>query len=126
MIKKILFLIWVFCLTLSTFVSATSNLYPGIDVSNWQGYIDYEEVANNGIQVIYIKATQGSNIIDPYFRTNYENAKSAGLKVGFYHFLTATTTEEAQTQARFFTSVISGLEPDCRLAMDFEVFNRIK
>lgn len=122
--RKILFILWIFCISISSFVSATSNLYPGIDVSNWQGYINYEEIINEGIQVVYIKATQGSNIVDSYFRTNYENAKSAGLKIGFYHFLTATTTQEAETQAQFFTSVISGLEPDCRLAMDFEIFNR--
>lgn len=47
MIKKILFILWIFCISISTFVSATSNLYPGIDVSNWQGYINYEEVAND-------------------------------------------------------------------------------
>lgn len=122
--KKFLFIVWLFCISISTFVSSTSNLYPGIDVSNWQGYVNYEEVANEGIQVVYIKATQGSNIIDSYFRTNYENAKASGLKIGFYHFLTATTTQEAIQQAEFFTSTISGLEADCRLAMDFEIFDR--
>ena len=44
--------------------------YEGIDVSNWQGYIDYREVANSGIQVVYIKASQGSNIKDAYFDFN--------------------------------------------------------
>ena len=122
--KKILFIIWMFCISISTLASANSNLYPGIDVSNWQEYIDYSEVINEGIQIVYIKATQGFNIIEPYFKTNYNNAKSAGLQVGFYHFLTATTAEEAIAQAEFFTSTISGLEPDCRLAMDFEIFNR--
>lgn len=122
--KKFLLIVWIFCISISSFVSAASNLYPGIDVSNWQEYVNYEDVANDSIQVVYIKATQGSNIVDSYFRTNYENAKSAGLKIGFYHFLTATTPEEAIQQAQFFTSVISGLEADCRLAMDFEIFNR--
>lgn len=122
--KKFLFIVWIFCISISTFVSATSNLYPGIDVSNWQEYVNYQEVANDGIQIVYIKATQGSDIVDSYFRTNYENAKSAGLKIGFYHFLTASTTQEAESQAQFFTSTISGLEADCRLAMDFEIFNR--
>ena len=46
--------------------------------------------------MVYIKASQGNNIKDPYFDVNYENAKSNGLKVGFYHFLTATNTEEAE------------------------------
>ena len=65
-----------------------------------------------GIQIVYIKVTQGNNIIDPY------------LKIGFYHFLTATSIIEAEEQASFFASAISNLEPDCRLAMDFEIFNR--
>lgn len=82
-----------------------------------------KKLQTTGVQVVYIKATEGDNIVDAYFRTNYENSKKAGLKIGFYHFLTATTTEQAISQANFFTSVISGLEPDCRLAMDFEVFN---
>ena len=81
--------------------------FQGIDVSDWQGYIDYREVANSGIRIVYIKASQGSNIKDPYFDINYENAKANGLKVGFYHFLTATNTEEAVQEARFFASVIS-------------------
>ncbi len=97
--------------------------YTGIDVSNWQGYINYEEVKNAGIDVVYIKASQGSNIKDAYFDINYENAKSNGLKVGFYHFLTATNEEEAIEEANYFASVISGKTPDCKLVMDYEVFN---
>ena len=106
---------------------ATSNLtintYRGIDVSEYQGYIDYSKVKNAGIQIVYIKASQGTTIEDPYFRTNYDNAKSEGLKVGFYHFLTARNEDDAIAEAEFFSSVISGTSPDCRLAMDFEVFD---
>ncbi len=96
--------------------------FQGIDVSDWQGYIDYNKVRASGIEIVYIKASQGSNIKDPYFDINYENAKANGLKVGFYHFLTATNTAEAEQEARFFASVISGKTPDCKLAMDYEVF----
>ena len=74
-------------------ITPISNIqYEGIDVSDWQGYINYEEVKKSGVKVVYIKASQGNNIKDPYFDINYENAKNKGLKVGFYHFLTATTT----------------------------------
>ena len=76
--------------------------YEGIDVSDWQGYIDYKEVADSGIQIVYIKASQGSNIKDPYFDINYENAKKNGLKVGFYHFLTATNTRRSRTRSTIF------------------------
>lgn len=101
---------------------ASQQTTRGIDVSDWQGYIDYAQVKNAGIEVVYIKASQGDSIVDAYFRTNYENAKANGLKVGLYHFLTARSVEEAEQQATYFASVISGTSPDCKLAMDFEVF----
>ena len=107
-------------------ITPLSNLeYQGIDVSNWQGYIDYSSVRESGIEVVYIKASQGTNIKDAYFEINYENAKANGLKVGFYHFLTATNTEEAEQEARFFASVISGKTPDCKLVMDYETFGGV-
>lgn len=96
--------------------------YAGIDVSQWQGHIDYKQVKDAGIEIVYIKASEGNNFIDPYFETNYENAKKHGLKVGFYHYVTATNKEEAVVQAKFFASVISGKETQCRLAMDYEQF----
>ena len=99
--------------------------YQGIDVSNWQGYIDYEGVKSDGVDVVYIKASQGSNIKDAYFDINYENAKANGLKVGFYHFLTATNTEQAIEEARFFVSVIANKAPDCKLVLDYEVFGGV-
>ena len=103
----------------------SSDTYEGIDVSNWQGYIDYGKVKQSGIEVVYIKASQGSNLKDAYFDINYENAKKNGLKVGFYHFLTATNTQEAEREAQFFASVISKKTPDCKLALDYEVFGGV-
>ena len=104
---------------------SSEEQYQGIDVSDWQGYIDYSRVKSSGIEIVYIKSSQGSNIKDPYFDINYENAKANGLRVGFYHFLTATNATEAEQQARFFASVISGKTPDCKLAMDYEVFGGV-
>lgn len=101
---------------------SSDTIYEGIDVSAYQGYIDYERVRNAGIEVVYIKSSEGTTLEDPYFRTNYDNAKANGLKVGFYHFIRARNEEEARNEAEFFARVISGTNPDCRLAMDFEVF----
>ncbi len=60
--------------------------------------------------------------MDPYLETNYKNAKANNLKIGFYHYLTATTVNQAIAQADFFASVIEGKEVDCKLAMDYEQF----
>ena len=127
---KILLLIAIFVFSLQinhTYaLTPVSNLsYQGIDVSNWQGYINYAQVKDAGIQIVYIKASQGTNIKDAYFDINYENAKANGLQVGFYHYLTATNTREAQEQANFFVSVISGKTPDCKLVLDYETFSGV-
>ena len=128
-ISKIFITFFIFSIAFINYVYALSpqgNLrYEGIDVSDWQGYIDYSQVKNAGIDIVYIKASQGNNIKDPYFDINYENAKANNLKVGFYHFLTATSIQEAEQQARFFASVISGKQPDCKLALDYEQFNEV-
>jgi len=135
MFKKVK-LLFVYFLILSFIFFVNTNItyaitpnsdpqYQGIDVSDWQGYIDYSQVRNAGIEVVYIKASQGTNFKDPYFDINYENAKANGLRVGFYHFLTATNTNEAEQEANFFASVISGKQADCKLVMDYEVFGGV-
>ena len=101
---------------------ASEPTYPGIDVSQWQRDINFAQVKEDGIDVVYIKATEGQNYVDPYFRRNYEQAKANGLKVGFYHFVRAKTEEAARKEADHFASTIAGTNPDCRLAMDFESF----
>lgn len=95
-------------------------IYQGIDISSWQKNVNFYNVKSSGIKIVYIKASEGTKYINPYFESSYKNAKANGLKVGFYHYVTARTTLEAQNQAIFFANVISGKESDCRLVMDFE------
>lgn len=128
MCKKVICFLLIFVLfptVCFAFPASSSIIYDGIDVSEWQGSIDYSSVKSAGIDVVYIRSSEGNNYIDPYFRVNYENAKDNGLKVGFYHYLTARSTSEALSQAKFFVSVIKGTSPDCRLAMDFESFGNL-
>ena len=125
----ILFLIFTFIFfsfsPVLAFGPSSSNIYKGIDVSSWQGNIDFSRVRNAGIEIVYIKSSEGTNYIDPYFERNYQNAKSNGLKVGFYHYVNARNTEQARNEANFFARVISGKQPDCKLAMDFESFGNL-
>lgn len=99
--------------------------YAGIDVSGYQGNIDYSKVAQAGIKIVYMKSSEGSNYVDSHFERNYTEAKRNGLKVGVYHFLTARSVAQAETQAQFFVSLISGKNIDCKLAMDFESFGNL-
>lgn len=96
------------------------EIIPGIDVSVWQGEIDFARVRESDVQIVYIRSSEGSGVIDTRFRRNYAGFKAQGFKIGFYHFMTARTQEEAREQARFFAETIEGTQPDCRLAVDFE------
>ena len=98
--------------------------YRGMDISEFQGEIDFEEVRRSGIEAVYIRVGAGE-YTDEYFAENYERAKAAGLKIGFYHYVTARSVEEGRRQARFFASLAAGREPDMRLAMDFEYFGSL-
>lgn len=98
--------------------------YRGIDISEFQGEIDFEEVRRSGIEAVYIRAGAGE-YTDEYFAENYERARAAGLKIGFYHYVTARSVDEGRRQARFFASLAAGREPDMRLAMDFEYFGSL-
>lgn len=107
-------------------LSPSSNvIYKGIDVSEWQGNINFARVKEAGIEMVYIRAGQGFSYEDAQFERNYEEAKRNGLKIGVYHYMTARSVEDAKLQAQFFVSLISGKQIDCKLAMDFESFGSL-
>ncbi|UPK45781.1 GH25 family lysozyme [Paenibacillus pabuli] len=96
----------------------------GIDVSRYQGKIDWLKVKADGREFVFIKATEGQTYSDPNFATNVKGALSAGLLVGTYHFLKATTTVSAKTEAAHYAKTLDtvggadllGLPP----VMDYE------
>ena len=118
------FLFFCICTTVLAF-GPSGTLYDGIDVSGWQGEVDYKQVSEDGIEIVYIKATEGTSYTNSYYLDAYNNAKANGLKVGFYHYLTARSIEGAVREAEYFASVIGSLDSDCRLAMDFESFGNL-
>lgn len=124
-IVAMLFQFYILVLPSCAFSPSGDTIYDGIDVSSWQGNIDFSQVKASGIEIVYIKSSEGFRSVDSYFEQNYINAKNAGLKVGFYHYVTARSVEDAVRQANFFVSTISGKNPDCKLAMDFESFGSL-
>lgn len=93
--------------------------YKGIDISHYNGNIDFTKVKASGIQCVYMKATEGTSYIDNYLETYYNGAKSAGLKIGFYHFLVGTSSPE--TQAQNFYNYIKDKQSDLKPVLDVEV-----
>lgn len=102
------------------FIAAESEERRGIDISVWQGTIDFDRVKSDGIEAVYIRAGEGSNYKDTYFERNYERARAENLLYGFYHYVTARTVREAEEQADFFISLIRTKPYDMRAVMDFE------
>lgn len=112
-------------LHISAISADTDEVFSGIDVSVYQGDIDFEQVKNSGIEVVYIRAGYGFSVTDPKFEENYTNATKAGLKCGAYYFVTARNTEQAYLQATRFAELISGKTFAARPAMDFEEFGSL-
>ena len=94
-------------------------MIKGIDISNWQGNVDFNKVKNAGYEIAYIKATEGQHTLDKNFNTNYANAKASGINIGFYHFLHGN--ENGKTQAEWMYSNIKDKEFQCKIAIDVEV-----
>jgi len=92
--------------------------YKGIDISHYNGDINFAKVKAAGIQLVYIKATEGTTYVDNYLGINYTGAKNAGLKTGFYHFLVGTSSPE--TQAQNFYNNIKDKQSDLKPVLDVE------
>lgn len=73
--------------------NSLADNYDGIDVSKYQGDIDWKAIAaNKKIKFAYIKATEGATYVDPRFEENISEARKHGVKVGCYHFLRSSST----------------------------------
>lgn len=106
-------------------VWAAAEEYEGIDVSLYQENIDFNSVRAAGRDVVYIKAGQ-ADFEDPLFRANAVKARQAGMNIGFYFFVTAENTTQAETQAKYFASLIRPFYYDCRPAVDFEQYGSLE
>jgi lysozyme len=85
----------------------------GVDVSRWQGEINWSKLRSQGANFVYIKATDGGDHIDPMFRKNWNAAARAGLKRGAYHFFywCRTAGEQADWFIRNVPKVDGALPP---------------
>lgn len=99
------------------------TVYKGIDVSRWQGEVDWTRVKNSGINFVMLRATYGwgGQQRDACFNANYERAKKVGLNVGAYHFSYAQTPEQAAMEAEYCLENIRGKKFDYPIAYDMEL-----
>lgn len=96
--------------------------YPirGVDVSYYQGEIDWQVLAKENISFAFIKATEGSSHIDIKFKENWEQAGETDLKRGAYHFFSFESS--GKTQAEHFISVVPKTAGDISPVIDIEFY----
>lgn len=105
--------------------SADGNSRVGIDVSSYQGEIDWQAVADSGVEFAIIRAayrgyTTGKLVEDTYFHQNMQGALAAGLDVGAYIFAQSITEAEAVEEAELLLSLVQGYDITMPLVFDWE------
>lgn len=109
-----------------TYSDPAVKTYTGIDVSVFQGDIDWDAVKNDGIDFVMLRVgyrgygQKGIMGKDDKFDSNYEGAKKAGLKVGAYFFSQATNESEAREEAAFVLDAVRDCPLDYPIAFDWE------
>lgn len=75
-----------------------ASRYPvqGVDVSHYQGTIDWSLLERQNVSFAFIKATEGRDFTDPQFQANLEQARKTGIRIGAYHYFTFTSSGEEQ------------------------------
>ena len=97
----------------------------GIDVSKYQGRVDWKKVADSGVEFVIIRLgyrgmNEGTLELDPYFEYNIKGATEAGLDVGVYFFSQAITKEEAEEEADFVLDAIAAYDITYPIVFDTE------
>ena len=100
-------------------LSEVNTKLKGIDVSGWQGIIDFNVVKESGVDFVIVKAGEEYDTVDTW-ETNYANAKKAGLMVGAYWYSYATTLEDGKKEAKAFAAALKGKQLDFPVFFDLE------
>ena len=103
-------------------VKLNRSKYPvcGVDVSNYQGLIDWDKLEEQNVAFAFIKATEGSGHIDESARRNLERASKTSIKKSAYHFFSFDSSGE--TQAENYISVVGADEIDMPPVVDIEYY----
>lgn len=97
----------------------------GIDVSAWQGTIDFEKIKNAGVEFIFIRVggtlgIEGEYFLDQEFKRNIEEANKYNIPVGLYFYSYANSNEKARENAEWVLKQIKGYKIDLPIAFDWE------
>lgn len=98
--------------------------YKGIDVSAWQGAIDWKTVADYGMDFAILRITEAGNVIDSCFEKNYSGCQKHNIPTGAYKYSYAMTVAEIQSEARKVVEVLNGRKLQYPVWLDLEWNNQ--
>lgn len=101
-------------------VTVYNDVLRGIDVSKWQGDIDWKKVSMSGIDFAMIRSSFGNMHTDEKLAENVAGCEKYGIPYGFYHYSYADSVKEAKKEARYFLSVIKNYSPEYPIVLDIE------
>ena len=96
----------------------------GIDVSAWQGHINWDTVANYGMDFVILRITEAGNVIDNCFEKNYSGCQKHNIPTGAYKYSYAITVAEIQSEARKVVKVLNGRKLQYPVWLDLEWNNQ--
>lgn len=91
----------------------------GLDLSSYQGSVDFESLKSN-IDFVIIKASEGTGFIDPQLQRNQSEARRLGIPLGYYHFARPDLGNSPEAEAEWFKAAVNVAEGEL-LCLDFEV-----
>ena len=94
----------------------------GIDLSHYQGEVDWDQLRQSGISFAFIKATEGSRTVDERFSENWQNAAGTGLCIGAYHFFSFDSP--AEDQAALYKNTVGNLDGRLPPVLDVEYYGK--
>ncbi|QED49484.1 glycoside hydrolase family 25 protein [Cytobacillus dafuensis] len=102
--------------------ASSAKHYPvkGVDVSSYQGEIEWAQIQEQDLKFAFIKATEGSTFVDKYFEKNWKSAENTTLRIGAYHFFSYDS--EGKSQAQNFIKTVPISEQALPPVIDVEFY----
>ncbi len=123
LLRAALFAVLLFGLGTAPRQAEAATKIKGIDVSQWQGSVDWTKVKKAGVEFVMLgtgRYKNGSSTPDPKFETNIKGAINAGVDVGVYYYSTVTTVADARNAADYVLDLVDGYKITYPIAIDME------
>ncbi len=107
-------------MSVNYYVTIYDKIVMGIDVSKWQGNINWSQVKKSGVGFAMIRSSYGNENQDPMLQNNVIGCEKYNIPYGFYHYTYAKTPDQARIEAEFFLNTIAGYNPSYPVVLDIE------